>query len=140
MFKSMILALTISQFGVTPMYIRDRVIGSGFIWQKHYLDLIYKQNYTKDDILYNPNTGELVIGLTNNPQRSGRNGEFIQPGDCWEVINTNVKNAQLIVDRNVVTLYRAYNTDNNPEQPAGFAREITITIDLLPGCDTTTAF
>lgn len=133
MFKSMIIAMQFAAFGLNPIQITDRYIGSGFIRYKHFLNIVNKRQMipTKDDVMYNPNTGEIIIGLTNHPQKSGRNGEFITPGDCWEVINSNVLHAQVLLDSNVITLYRASD---------GFERRIEITIMVMPGCDTTTAF
>jgi len=133
MFKSMIIAMQFAAFGINPIYISDRTIGAGYIRYKHHLNIVNKRQVvpTKDDIMYNPGNGMMVIGLTNHPQKSGRNGEFITPGDCWEIIHTGVLHAQVLLDRNVITLYR---------ESDGFERRIELTISVMPGCDTTEAF
>lgn len=128
MIKAAILALSI--FG-TIGEIHDRYLAPGYVRYKADLGLINKGNDSKDDIFYNPNTGDIIVGITNHPQFSGYNGEVLAPGDCWGVINGGIPHAQLVTDGNKIILYQPH---------TGLERTIVLNITLIPGCDTTDAF
>lgn len=115
----------------------QRNVGAGYDYAAGPLGFIAKAQISDDDVFYNPTTGQLVVGITNHPQRSGWEGALFTPGDCYYVFNTHISGAKLtLVDKwgtgfKTIRLYRAHD---------GLVADILVTILDMPNCDTTDAF